>query len=1639
MSKRKKTKHSGLSWLLTSIAVWTILLGFIPVMHALAADTLSVTNLGTSTKGDEIWSLSGTNATVELTTTSSTSCGSTTYSEQSATLVLTNNYTSDAILTFKYSAEASCTLTIDGSAVSVGDYSETISAGQEVTIVATSSTTTTGSWKFALNDISLTEKVSTGITFMPVEGVTYSVNGTQVVNDSITIDGEVGTKYTITVDTGNYYCAFLNWTDGTNSGMYVLDASYQIQPTQTCEITPVFVYSEDGVAPFMVGTTAYWTWDAAFIAAGAGTVVMVDDYELPVDLLGNLLSENGRFVTYDQVNNTISYTIPENATLLIPYTNGKTSIGSATYTDESGGLASTWIYANNAFTSDQYDNGNASDRSVAGILEPNTNVYLNFIVPSGAIVNVNSGSKLVIGGTIVSGSKATGGVCGATAGKHSNVTLNGTLNINANGILSCCGYILGLGDINVIGGIVYQPFIMADYHDGHYTANSTKNGIFPANRYAMQNIQAPITISSGGRLYGYVDIYTQETSAMGYTVKARHNVADQLIIGTTSDDQCLLKLASGTTLTSTFDPDDYVVVTSSSSNLNNIGYYSKFGKTTLNITGDASLGYMKVSVNVPVIGEQTSSSTNTDFPLPYHYDIYLNKGTYTIGNNLMLMPGVTMKVGSEANLIISGGKFAVMDGLRDYSHTGTPVTTSTWPEYHYPATSDLQNNRSKGDYNGMANLIVEGSLTVNSGASFGGYVQTSGSGIVTMNGTPSVTVGVGNVQYYGKVLGVAVVNYNAGRTERTLGAWLYTTDGNRISMASGKKYCGVDGNTHAVDKYSYRLYTTADNTNVYEDLTAPLNASIVGSWKCAEDSHEYSEVVTSSTCTNMGYTTHTCTVCGDIYTDAETPATGHTSVTDVAVAPTCTATGLTEGSHCSVCGEVLVAQEVVQATGHTEETLAAVAPTCTATGLTEGSKCSVCGETIVAQKVVDALGHSYKAEVTTDSTCTSTGVKTFTCTICGDTYTETIGMKDHTWVNSVCSVCGGTCNHSDHKEVEVTAPTCTEGGYTTYTCNDCGITYAADITEAKGHAPGAEATCTEAQKCTICGEVIVEALGHNYSVTVIAPTCTEAGFSTHTCSTCGDTYRSDETSALGHTEVTDAAVAPTCTEEGLTEGKRCIVCGVPTVPQEVVSALGHTEEIDAAVAATCTSTGLTEGKHCSVCSQVLVAQEEVPALGHTEVADAAVAPTCTETGLTEGSHCSVCGEVIIAQGVIPVIDHQYEGDSCSQCGAAKPAITQVGRTLRYEDKISIIYIFDVNSEVYSQKQEAGLLMWTEQDYAAANGTYTQASASKTYRGMSAYDWGGENSSTYYYAESSGLLAAELDEIRYYAGYVKTADGSYMISDITTYSPAEYAYNMIKKYTGSDETSTRQETYDLCIALLNYISAGQQYFRAPDTAAIAEENLVNYDLRNMGKDGADLRVMKHTWIKEDIPELKLAEETVETERTVAGGVSNIFTKAGGNLLFGDMVSMGSLYEISKPATVENADAAGTIIWTEAQWNNPDFAGEISISTGNVGGGEQKAFAAYPGLVNTYYSLTPQMAPKEMADTKYYFLGYLVEEIVAEGEETATVTHYSAIKAYTVEEYIYNTVNSETATDEMKELAKRLYYYERAAKAALPGKS
>ncbi len=126
----------------------------------------------------------------------------------------------------------------------------------------------------------------------------------------------------------------------------------------------------------------------------------------------------------------------------------------------------------------------------------------------------------------------------------------------------------------------------------------------------------------------------------------------------------------------------------------------------------------------------------------------------------------------------------------------------------------------------------------------------------------------------------------------------------------------------------------------------------------AEEAHShawvFSKIVKEPTCTEEGSKIEKCTSCEEERT-VSIPAKGHTEVKDAAVAATCTVAGKTAGSHCSVCGKVLKAQETIPAKGHTEVKDAAIVPTALVEGKTEGSHCSVCGTVLKKQDTIAKL------------------------------------------------------------------------------------------------------------------------------------------------------------------------------------------------------------------------------------------------------------------------------------------------------------------------------------------------------------------------------------------------------------------------------------------------------------------------------------------------------------------------------------------------------------------------------------------------------------------------------------------------------------------------------------------------------------
>ena len=420
-----------------------------------------------------------------------------------------------------------------------------------------------------------------------------------------------------------------------------------------------------------------------------------------------------------------------------------------------------------------------------------------------------------------------------------------------------------------------------------------------------------------------------------------------------------------------------------------------------------------------------------------------------------------------------------------------------------------------------------------------------------------------------------------------------TTDGaalghsytSKVTKAATCTVAGVKTFTCSKCSHSYTESIPATGHSwTAATCTAAKTCSVCKATDGAALGHSYTSKVTkAATCTAAGVKTFTCSKCSNSYTESiaatghkwtaatctaaktcsvckttDGAALGHSYTSKVTKAATCTVAGVKTFT-CSKCSHSYT--ESIPATGHSW-----TAATCTA-----AKTCSVCKATDGA-----ALGHSYTSKVTKAATCTAAGVKTFTCSKCSNSYTESIPATGHTpgaaatcTTNQTCTVCDAILNaklgHTVGNAVmeNKTEATCTEAGsydMVVY-CATCGekLSTTAYTISATGHTPGAAATCTTDQTCTVCGEVLTEKEGHDYNAVVTAPTCESDGYTTYTCTVCGDSYAADTVSASGHAEEIIPAVDATCTQSGLTQGTRCAVCGEILVAQTEIPATEHTD------------------------------------------------------------------------------------------------------------------------------------------------------------------------------------------------------------------------------------------------------------------------------------------------------------------------------------------------------------------------------------------------------------------------------------------------------------------------------------------------
>ena len=403
--------------------------------------------------------------------------------------------------------------------------------------------------------------------------------------------------------------------------------------------------------------------------------------------------------------------------------------------------------------------------------------------------------------------------------------------------------------------------------------------------------------------------------------------------------------------------------------------------------------------------------------------------------------------------------------------------------------------------------------------------------------------------------------------------------------------------------YSYAGETMTENGVSYVWLVnnddSDSNDTIIVVPPAHEHDYHYLETVPPS-CENLGYDRFQCNGCGNLIKTNYTPSTGHTYKAVTIREATCKQGGLKLWL-CSDCGDFYEETTPVAAHKYKSEKHN---PTCRITGYTEHT-CEVCGDNYITN-ITPIISHSFE-RITKEPTCIDKGYTTSTCTMC-----------DYHYVSDYTDALG----HSWDEGHTVTNSTCDAEGVIEYHCLNDGCTEKMiKATNAYGHTPGAAATCTEPQRCTVCDTVLELPTGHHYDSKVIAPTCTSIGYTVYTCRDCGDTYTGDYTDKAEH-NYKKTVTAPTCTSHGYSTYS-CKNCDDEYVSNYTEKLAHHYKED--ITKPTCTSMGFSTFT-CADCGDSYVGNY-TDMLEHNYNKET-IEPTCTEHGYAVYT-CPDCGKSYI--------------------------------------------------------------------------------------------------------------------------------------------------------------------------------------------------------------------------------------------------------------------------------------------------------------------------------------------------------------------------------------------------------------------------
>ena len=614
-----------------------------------------------------------------------------------------------------------------------------------------------------------------------------------------------------------------------------------------------------------------------------------------------------------------------------------------------------------------------------------------------------------------------------------------------------------------------------------------------------------------------------------------------------------------------------------------------------------------------------------------------NKGKFTMSNGMIVNNTAKSDGGGVYN---DGGEFTMSDG-------------------------EISGNSSKDFAGGVRNF---GKFTMSGGKIINNTAANKGGG-VNNNGTFNIS---GNVTITGNKMGRAANNvYLPAGSTITLAGALGTNASIGVTTSKTPGSIPITGGVVVANKswastsnfiYDNNNNNTSIATKTYEDNGTDKVQLVV----CK---HNYNNVKwTPNTDASTGHW-RKCNNCDTTQTAA------HTEKIDAAVEPTCTATGLTEGKHCSVCGAVIVAQTTVPAKAHDWGTQ----------WISDDSdknhhwhKCNNCNAIDTTSKAP----HDWNSgKVTTPATCTAAGEKTYTCKACSVTKIETIDASGHDfsvrrydennhWLK--CSRCdaidakaahsGGTASCTKKAECSVcgqeygglkahdfeNGPYQYDGQQHWKKCADC------DATDTKVNHSGGTASCTEKAKCEVCGQEYGDLKAHDFAN---GPYRYDGQQHWKKCANC-DATDTKEAHSGGEATCTQKAVCEKCGQEygeklahsytvqehnEIQHWYKCANCTATTEPVAHTDFTawksdrsGHWHECSTCGYKTAVTAHTpdreeateTEAKLCKDCKWV-IAPATHPV--HTWVFVAETPATCNATGVKEHYNCT-CGRTSFKNG-----------------------------------------------------------------------------------------------------------------------------------------------------------------------------------------------------------------------------------------------------------------------------------------------------------------------------------------------------------------------------------------------------------------------